>query len=356
MNELTDYVLAVRVTGSPSAPEGVKSVDVTPPAGTGDITAAAVEGLRAGGLTPADLRSRVIFMAPDDPGCLVSYAALCGFAGRRVDAYAGGAVLEFSRLDPDGSTFADAGRPDGHLMWAQAGGPGIQDAPEMPTVRLALNTPGLAEPEAVTVIRYAARLRMVASAAVRDALAMLLLIAAIRRRGEDRFPYLSTGTEPAPTTKDDPTQGIDLEKIRRAAAEHRKALRAGRKGAEIVPAVPVGAHDQRIADANKTSVTTVLTRLGSTADAAGRWSCPRPDRHGDGDRDLSMKISGDNRVRCRRCDGEKAGPVRLVVDVLGLTPDEAAAFILDSTQTLDTRSGWGPPGERTGGRTDAVSA
>ncbi|QKG23258.1 hypothetical protein [Actinomadura verrucosospora] len=356
MNELTDYVLAVRVTGSPSAPEGVKSVDVTPPAGAGDITAAAVEGLRAGGLTPADLRSRVIFLAPDDPGCLVSYAALCGFAGRRLDAYADGAVLEFSRLDPDGSAFPDEGRPDGHLMWAQAGGPGIPEAPGMPTVRLALNTPGLAVPEAVTVIRYAARLRMAAPAAVRDALAMLLLIAAIRRRGDDRFPYLSTGSEPAPTTKDDPTQGIDLEKIRRAAAEYRKTLRAGRKGAEVVPAVPVSVHDQRIADANAVSVTAVLARLGSTADPDGRWSCPRPDRHDDGDQDTLMKVSGDNRVRCRRCDAEKIGTVRLVVDVLGLTPDEAAAFILDSTQKLDVRSGWGPPGERTGGRTHAVSA
>ncbi|WP_173097328.1 hypothetical protein [Actinomadura verrucosospora] len=337
MNELTDYVLAVRVTGSPSAPEGVKSVDVTPPAGIDDVAAAAVEGLRSAGLTPADLRSRVIFLAPDDPGCLVSYAALCGFAGRRVDAYADGAVLEFSRLDLDGSAFVDAGRPDGHLVWAQAGGPGIPDAPGMPTVRLASNTPGLAAPEAVTVIRYAARLRMAAPASVRDALTMLLLIAAIRRRGDDRFPYLSTGTEPAPTTKDDPTQGIDLEKIRRAAADHRQQLRAARRGAEIVPPVPVPAHDQRVADANKTPITTVLTRLGAKADATGRWNCPRPDRHSNRDENPSMKVLADNRTRCQRCDAEKIGPVRLVIDVLGLTPDEAATFILDSKQTLDTR-------------------
>lgn len=338
MSELTDYVLAIRMTGSPPAPEGIKVVDVTAGTGTGDIVAATIESLRSSGLTPADFRARVIFMAPDDPRCLVAYAALCGFAGRRVDAYAGDAVLEFSRLDPDGSAFADAGRPDGFLMWAQAGAPGIPDALGMPTVRLAPNTPDIATPEAVSVIRYAARLRMVAPPTARDALAMFLLIAAIRRRADDRFPYLSTGTEPAPDTKDDPTQGIDLEKIRRAAAEYRQQLRAARRGAEIVPPVPVSAHNRRVAEANKVSITTVLARLGSTADSTtGRWSCPRPDRHSNGDLNPSMKVFSDGRARCQRCDAEKIGPVRLIVDVLGLTPDEAADFILDSDRTVDTR-------------------
>ncbi|GAA1832506.1 hypothetical protein GCM10009735_80180 [Actinomadura chokoriensis] len=338
MNELTDYVLAIRMPGSPPAPAGIKTADVTPATGTDDISAAVIGGLRSSGLTSADFRAKVIFMAPDDARCLIHYAALCGFAGRRVDAYAGGTVLEFSRLAPDGSAFTDAGRPEGHLMWAQAGGPGVPAAPGMPTVRLAPDTPRIAAPEAVSVIRYAARLRMVAPPTARDALAMFLLIAAIRRRADDRFPYLSTGTEPAPDTKDDPTQGIDLEKIRRAAAEYRQQLRAARRGAEIVPPVPVSAHDLRVAEANNASITTVLARLGSTADSTtGRWSCPRPDRHSNGDQNPSVKVFSDERARCQRCDTEKIGPVRLIVDVLGLTPDEAADFILDSDRTVDTR-------------------
>lgn len=337
MNELTDYVLAIRTSGSPPGPPGVKTVDVTP--GTGDVTAAAVEGLRRSGLTPADFRSRVIFMAPDDPLCLVPYAALCGFAGRRIDAYAGDTVLEFSRLAPDGRAFPDAGRPPGHLMWAQAGGPDTPDAPGMPTVRLAPGSAGLTTPETVTVIRYAARLRMVPPAAARDLLTMFLLIAAIRRRSDDRFPYLSTGAEPAPVTKDDPAQGIDLEKVRRAGADHRRQMRAVRRAAEIVPPVPVSARDQRIAQANGADITRVLARLGSTADPSGRWRCPRPGRHANSDENPSLTLYGDNRVRCQRCDAEKVGPIRLIIDVLGLTPDEAATFILDSTRTLDTRTG-----------------
>jgi hypothetical protein len=337
VKELSDYVLAIRTAGSPPGPPGVKTVDVTPEGDTGDITAAAIAGLRRSGLTPADFRSRAIFMAPDAPICLVPYAMLCGFAGRRIDAYAGDTVMEFSQLDPDGHAFPDAGRPPGHLMWAQAGGPNTPDAVGMPTVRLAPGTPHLATPETVTVIRYAARLRMVPPPAARDLLTMFLLIAAIRRRSDDRFPYLSTGTEPAPDTKDDPRQGIDLERIRRAAADHRRRLRAARRSSEVVDRVPVSAHDQRIAQANRVEITQILTRLGSTADPTGRWHCPRTIRHANGDENPSLVLYGDNRVRCQRCDTEKIGPVRLIIDALGLTPDEAAAFIVDSTRTLAPR-------------------
>lgn len=330
---LTDYVLAIRTAGSPPAPDGVMTVDLV--LGEGDAVASVIAGLRSSGLTPADFRSHVIFIAPDDAASLVPYAALCGFAGRRVDVYADGVVLRFSQLGRNGAEFPDAGRPPGHLMWAQVGG---VPAPEMPTVQLQPGPHGLVTPEAASVIRYAARLRMVPPGSCRDAFAMFVLVAALRRRADDRFPYLSTGAEPVPVSKEDSSQGIDLEKVRRDAALYRQELRAGRRDAEMVPPVPMPEHDRRIAEAGAVDIQTVLRRLGSSTDGGDLWHCPRPRRHSNGDRNPSMKTYGDNRTRCHRCDAEKIGPVRLVIDVLELTPDEAASFILDSDRVVGTRT------------------
>jgi len=339
MNKLTDYVLAIRPLGAPAGPEGIKTVDLVLGEGD-DVGTRVLAGLRSSGLAAADFRSRVIFLAVDEPISLVQYAALCGFAGRRIDAYADGTVLEFSRLAPDGAAFADAGRPDGFLMWAQAGSSPAGGPPAeggIPTVQVNPGSPDLVSPEAVTVIRYAARLRMVPPPTAREALAMFVLIAALRRRNDDRFPFLSTGNEPVPATKDDPAQGVDLEKIRREALRYRQELRGGHSGAEIVPAVPVSARNRRIAEANAVDIRSVLRRLGSSSDDSGLWHCPRPRNHSNGDHNPSMKVYGDNRTRCHRCDAEKVGPTRLVVSVLGVTPDEAVRFILDSDRVVDMR-------------------
>ncbi|MEO3826356.1 hypothetical protein [Actinomadura sp. B10D3] len=331
--KLTDYVLAIRTPDAPPGPPGIKTVDLVP--GEGDAAASAVAALRASSLSATDFRARVIFLAPEGTGGLVLYAALCGFAGRRIDTYVDGAVLEFSRRGHDGERIPDAGRPPGHLMWGQAGGPAAEG---IPTVEVGSPADGPVTPEAVSVIRYAARLRMVPPESARDAFTMFVLVAELRRRDQDRFPYLSTGTEPVPTVKDDPRQGIDLELVRRAGAQYRQELRTANKSAEIVPPVPPTARDKRLMEANAVDIPTVLTRLGSAPDETGRWHCPRPTRHSNRDENPSMKVHGDNKTRCHRCDREKVGPVRLAVDVLGLTPDEAATFILDSDRTVNMRS------------------
>ncbi|MEV5709685.1 hypothetical protein [Actinoallomurus sp. NPDC052274] len=330
MNKLTDYVLAIRTAGSPPVPNVAKTVDLVP--GDGDAITSVINGLRASGLTPADFRARVVFLAPEGISGLATYAALCGFAGRRIDAYADGTVLEFSRLDRQAETFVDAGKPSEFLVWAQVGGP---TAEGVPTVQLGAGEQGLVSPEAASVIRYAARLRMVPPGSAREALAMFVLVAALRRRADDRFPYLSTGTEPVPVSKEDPNQGIDLEAVRREAARFRQEFRAARKGAEVVPPVPVSARNRRLAEANAVDIRELLRRLGSSPDERGLWYCPRPGRHSDGGQSPSVKVFGDNRARCHRCDPEKAGPVRLAVDVLDITPDEAANFILNSDRVIN---------------------
>ncbi|MFD0854684.1 hypothetical protein ACFQ07_20770, partial [Actinomadura adrarensis] len=89
MTGLNDYVLAIRTPDSPPGPPGVKSVELVPR--EGDPATSIVQALRASALTAADFRARVVFLAPEGARCLIPYAGLCGFAGRRIDAYADGA-------------------------------------------------------------------------------------------------------------------------------------------------------------------------------------------------------------------------------------------------------------------------
>ncbi|MGC4807448.1 hypothetical protein [Micromonospora sp. DT233] len=326
--ELDRYPLALRAPGAPQAPAGTETVDLRMRADH-DPATAAIDALRASGLTAAHFRSRVVFLASDGPETLVLYAAVCGFAGRRIDAYADGALLRFSDRGPHQDEFPDAGRPPRYLEWAQAGGP---PASGIPTASL-----DPADASSVTLIRYAARLRFVPPASPRAALEAFVTIVDIRRRRPknqfNRFPFLSTGREPVPVAKKDPHQGVDLEWVRAAAEAYRQDLRrSGDEAPEIVASRPVGGHLRHIAEANQVDIRRVLARLGSTLDESGRWTCPGPHQHDD---ELGTLLIRDNRARCRTCWPEALSPVRLAVEARGLSPDEAVRFVTAESTDLE---------------------
>lgn len=58
-----------------------------------------------------------------------------------------------------------------------------------------------------------------------------------------------------------------------------------------------------------------------------KWHCPRPERHTNGDRNPSMRIDA-NMTRCFRCDGEWVDSLRITVDSTGMSPDQAASWLL----------------------------
>jgi hypothetical protein len=41
-------------------------------------------------------------------------------------------------------------------------------------------------------------------------------------------------------------------------------------------------------------------------------------------------------VRCYRCDGERVDSLRLTMDVLGLSPDEAAAWLVEKSSSASS--------------------
>lgn len=331
---LEDYLLAVRVTGAPPAPPGLETVSLSWRPGTDrrgqpvDAVRDAVAALDAvadSGLTTADSYTRIVFLAPPGPTGLVPYAALHGFLNRWIDVHADGAVLEMPGAGGPAGEFVAPRRPEPHLMWAQLGGPRRTD---LPWVFYPEDCDGELDPQAMGVVHRAARLRMVPPGSATAAFAMLAEVARLRRRGDAlRFPYVSTGLEPLPVSKTDPHQGIDLEAIRRAAAEYRRMLRNALPRAEPVPAQPVGPLNQRITEANTVDAREVLPRLGSRPGDGSGWSCPRaPLGHSE---DWTLRLHPDNRLRCHYCEAEKITLVRLVAETLDLTPDQAAAFLLD---------------------------
>lgn len=275
--------------------------------------------LDAVGIGPADMRARVLLVSGSDPAArdrsLVSYALLCGLAGRRVDLAASlhDPVTPAAEFDRRVRGLPDAGklpqRPD--VVHAGTQHP---DLPSTPLDRAP-------EPVELSQLRAARTVRFTPTtgdpvAAIRQ----LLFVAGARARGDmDRFPLLAVGDG------DDDT--IDLERARRVGVELRRAHRDP-ETVELADYVAPDPRLVRLDEAASAPAADVLAALGSVrSEETGMWRCPRPQRHTNGDANPSTRLVN-GRVRCMRCDREPVDPLRLVVDSLDVTPDEAADWIL----------------------------
>ncbi|WP_406384505.1 SAV_2336 N-terminal domain-related protein [Streptomyces sp. NBC_01618] len=323
------YDLAIRTTHSPPVPPGMAAKEVLIPWDAGaEANPKTADALRAGGLSPSDVATRILFIAPPGPAAaLPVYTAMVGFTHRWVDAHADGSTLDMAGLQLFTEHIGDVARPDAHLPWAQAGGPPTDG---MPTVPFAVDPAARLDETTLRTVRYAARLRMVPPDSAAAALTMLARVAALRTRGDTewRLPVLSTGTEPPPVGKSTEGQGVDLELIRKAADRFRKEAVKGRETTEVMPVPALSPLNRRIAEANAADPAVLLRRLGVASEDGVVWTCPR-DRGDHGD--AVLKVTSQGQVSCKHCYPSKVGLVRLVADTLRLTPDEAAAFILNDS-------------------------
>jgi hypothetical protein len=308
-------------TGIPSLP-GVKFVDVTPAEATAEAVLARVT---EAGVTGADMKSDVlVVLAPeaDQTRSLVVYAAIAGLAGRRVDVGVHGTIINAEMLEARVQRTKDAGQPPVRPVHVQIGATGRTDIPEIPIDQLP-------NPQAMSLVRYAKRVRMVPEGDTLAAVKQLLIISAARsRRDEERYPFLVDGTEPAVELENAwMPVGIDLEQVRRDAIAMRRTTRLDDRTA-IVEAAELTERQQRLVDAAAVPVELALTALGSTYDAdAEAWTCPRADRHPTNDTGPTVRVAKD-KARCVRCDAERVDALRLVFDVTGCSPDEAADWLL----------------------------
>jgi hypothetical protein len=263
-------------------------------------------------LTPPDLRSRAAVLVGADLAVTATvYAALVGFASRRLDL-----------CDAEVAVRAERTELSLELAW-------LDEIPEeaafdLPALRSPLaarreddDASGLISAEEAARLALARRLVVTADGlAPLDAMLRLLRVASLRfRAGTERLPLLGSGGET-----------IDLEAYRRAGNEARRryTVVTDRPVAVAVEASPLR---QRLHAATSTPMETVLAALGVAQADNGRWHCPRPDRHRNGDRTASAKLNTQGKFQCLRCDGEPVDVLRLVADCLAVGPDEAATWL-----------------------------
>lgn len=317
------YQVCLYVGENPPVLEDVKVVDLTPEEPTVE---AVLARLRDSGLTPADLRARVYVVADGDRDkALAVYAALLGFAGRRLDVADGEEVIAAAELDAAARALPDAGRPAEMPDHIQVG---AVVHPDLPSIGASASL----SPEDVSSIRYARRVRFVPMDAPKPALGaltQLVVVAGIRaRRDNDRLPFLVEGAEPAPTPEDpmDPV-GLCLDTLRREAVELRRSLRFDDRGA-VADKLELSERQRTLLAASSLPIEETMNRLGATVDeSTGLWHCPRPDRHTNGDANASMKVVK-GKVQCFRCDPERVDSLRLTMDAKGYSADEAALWLL----------------------------
>lgn len=318
MPEVRPYQIVLSCNAEALNIEGATNLDITPAAVDADSVIAA---FGAAGLSTDMMRSRVMFHAGGDDIALVvaTYAAVCGFAGRRVDILVGGDLIDAVDLDRAVREFADAGKPEQIFDHLQLGAHRDDLASIVFGAQLSADD--------VSAIRFARRIRFVPVGGVAAALTAFIAVAGLRARDRsDRFPYLCDGTE-AVTDDAATVVGVCLDTIRRAAVELRRTSRSGDRDA-LVERVELTDRQARLEAAANTDVEATMAALGARQNAeSGLWHCPRPQRHSNGDQNPSMR-AGKGLIRCYRCDTERVDSLRLTADVLGVSVDEAADWIV----------------------------
>lgn len=285
-----------------------------------------VSQLELGGVTPADLRSRSVLVVGSDPemACAV-YAVLLGLSGRFVDFCDSSRFVDATQVTSMARGWRNSGKPANSIPEAQIG----RDHPSLPSVGVGAALTA----EDISVVSYAKKLRFVPTSDPLVALTQLAVVAAIRQRGMDqRLPLLVSGSAagvPGEEGTHAPEETlVNLEELRRAGQDLRRKLDVGPAGRTVVEKMPLSERQKNIMSAAKTPMDETLVRLGARKnEQTGLWHCPRPERHTNGDATASMKLS-ESVTRCFRCDAEKIDPVRITMDTLSCSVDEAADWLV----------------------------
>lgn len=317
-HEPEGYQVCLYVGDVPAELSAARCVEVTPAEPTPDGVLAA---LTASGITAADLRAKTLLsLMGDSTSAILVYTAMSGFAGRPLDVLIDGHLIDSSSLHNAGLRLHSP-RPTTAIDVFQVGAitNGISG--------LLLSAP-LTDQEA-TAIRWARRLRFVPDADPATALSQFIVITAIRTRPQgERYPLLCDGTDPAPSPAAplDPV-GVDLDPLRLASLALRRSVHSGERDS-IADFIEPSPRLARLHTAGDYPIEAALVRLGARRNEdTDLWHCPRPTRHTHGDATASMRVQN-GRVRCYVCDPERVDSLRLAMDCLTLSVDEAADWIL----------------------------
>lgn len=287
--------LAALLLGDPDDTGGatrVEQITLPSPLQPAHVTAA----LAKAGITAADFRTRVEavttgFASPYD--AVIFSATIYGFSGRFIPVR-----IEDDEINPLTGEIPALEKPE--------------SVPE----EITFTNPEELSAEGVNLIFTKRSVLDLNNTTDVDATSMLFTAAHVRKRDHhERFPDIIWGED-----------RIRLEEVRAEGAASREEGRASTKRSTVEAAEPSPRH-KRLQRASEAPIADVMRRLGTSSDETGeKWHCPRPWRHSNGDRNPSMRIV-DGRTRCYRCDPEWVDSLRLVMDALNHTPDEAAVWI-----------------------------
>lgn len=336
-DELAYHVCLYVGQTPPQVHPGTKVINLTPQAPTVDAIKDVIEKAT---ITPSDLRSRVLFFCADNnyrDHALAVYAFLTAFAHRRLDAAFSldDTPIALGELDKSIRSLPTVTRPELPVADVQIGG---TPQPDVTHVQLT----GAPTVEQITLIRFARNLHFVAPPETGTALQQFIALSAIRARGtHEKFPILTHDPASEP---EEPT-AIYLDRIRMAGEEARQSLRSDNR--EAIAEVAENKIFERFQEADQVPMEKTLTRLGAKCQSVEQpvknpregepetitvelWHCPRPERHTNGDANPSARITVKNEkeyFQCFRCDKERIGPLRLTMDVRGMTGVEATQWL-----------------------------
>lgn len=270
------------------------------------------------GISLEDLRAKTLCnFQHNSLQSLLLYIALSDFAGRWLDLFDGVKRLEagnifddFQKLIPD--------RPihekDDLLMLC------LDDRSLISNN--VLYYPSLSNDELVRVSFAKNLLISFSSISLTEIASCIIAVSSLRNRNSiSRQPNLAISS-------DERDSDINLEHLRRIMQEYRRKRKLGNRDAVIAKSEISDPRLIQFQIASSYPVEEILQRLGTIQNPdTGMYHCTRPDRHTNGDRTPSTKVT-DGKVQCLRCDGERLDSLRLVIDTLNLSPDEAVDWIL----------------------------
>lgn len=317
-HEPAGYQVCLHVGPAPQKLLSARCINLTPAELSTDSI---IEALSASGIQPADLRAKTILsLDTDSPTALLAYVAASGFAGRPLHVLINDQVVDSPALFEAGQRLHQP-RPTNVVESLQVG------LARDDMASIALSAP-LSEAQSIA-IRWARRLRFVPDPDPSMALSKFVVILGIRSRPQgERYPSLCTGIEPPPS-EDSPLEsaGLDLDAVRTRALALRRSSHSGERDALADPIDP-SARLIRLRDSGDLPIEETLDRLGARLNQeSGLWHCPRPERHTHGDATASMRVQK-GVVRCYVCDPERVDSLRLVMNTLDVTADEAATWLL----------------------------
>lgn len=321
---MTSYIVCL-YTGSKPDLNAQTFINITPESSSVEDM---ISSITHANISAADLKAKtVISLEGDVERSVLMYALITGFAGRRIDFMSDGVLVDSNAMYSSVYDLVkDLEKPELLPEFTQIGKEATEGVYWVDlNAKLSL--------EDLFHIRFSKRVRIsIDDITTNKALTTLITAAAIRNRnGSDRFPvlvkYHNDTLFTSKENEDEPVAfGNDLEQIRRKGNEMRRENKLDDRST-VVSKEELTDRLEIIDSASKIDISKALIMLGSEYNAdTDFWRCPRPARHKNGDANPSMKII-EGKVRCFRCDQEPVDAVRLIVDTLNLTADDAARIL-----------------------------